>query len=90
LFVSTVGVWSIKQFYFYIVKRNELDLYKMDYIAIGSLSGLFTFFIIFGVRGIYLAKGSLFGALYGFIYNRLINHFSRAKQTRAEKLGIKL
>ncbi len=90
MFVSVVGVWSIKQLYFFLVNRKELDLYLMDYLSVGTMSGLFPFYIVFGWRVKYLLLGLVIGSFYGFVYNKMINHFSKVKQTRAEKLGIKL
>lgn len=90
IFVSVIGIWSLKYLYYYLVKRNELYLYLRDYMSIGSLSGMFTFFILYGFRYRYLLNGILIGGLYGFVYNKLIIYFSKVKQNRAEKIGIKL
>lgn len=88
--MGVIGALVIKEGYYYIVKRNELDLCMMDYFVVGSLSGFYLVSLILGLKMKYLVKGVVVGASTGFLYNALIRYFVKKRRMNAKRIGIDL
>jgi hypothetical protein len=90
IFTGVAGVWTIKYLYFNLVNRKELDLVLSDYVIIGSLSGLFTSYLLFGFNFRYQTIISITGLVYGVFYNKMMKYYTGRRRSRAERIGIKL
>jgi hypothetical protein len=86
----SVGSWAIKQGYFYIRNRTEMEFKYSDYAIIGSLSGLVLSNLIFKqgfIQTIYFTIG---GAVYALFYSFCVKYFLNIREIKAKKLGIVL
>jgi hypothetical protein len=85
-----VGVFIIKQSYYYFRNRKELDLNIIDFLSIGGLSGIYISCLACSYNLKFLSLGLFFGLYYGLFYNFCTKFFVNRKKNRAAKIGIEI
>ena len=88
IFLGTFGLAVIKNLYFYLRNKNEMEINKLDFMTVGALGGVYLGQISLG--GVYVLFLGSIGIFYGYIYASLINFFVNRRRRRAEKIGIDL
>lgn len=90
IFASVIGIWAIKQGYYYIREKKELDFSLRDYTIIGGCSGMYMMSVIYGMRYRYILFGLGLGLFYGVFYNLFTKYMVNKRRSNAEKIGIVL